>query len=322
MSPAIVIFSALGLVLLVGGGLVVSGMLTGSGESSQVQERLVAYALVPEESSRRRRAANLQIVRLRVRLNAMLSAFASQEVALQLASASWPVTVTEYMLLRLGALTGGFLLGWLISGSALPGLGLGVILYFVPGILLNRSVNRRRRQFERQLVDVLVLINGAVRSGFSLLQAMEVVEKEVAPPASEEFRRVRREVSLGFSIPQALDSLAARMGNQDLGLVVTAIKIHHQVGGNLSTMLNAVTETVRDRLRLFRELRVITTQQRYTSYLLSLLPVFMAGMMFMMSPEYVSSIFEPGIYLCFPIGSVIGIILGQLVLRRIVRIEV
>jgi len=170
---------------------------------------------------------------------------------------------------------------------------------------------------------VLVLITGAVKTGFSLLQAMEVVEREMEPPASDEFRRVHVEVGLGVSLSQALDNLSARMQNQDLDLVVTAIKIHEQVGGNLSTMLAAVTETVRERDRLFREARVITTQQRYTSYMLSILPIAIGLLIFMLNPEYMMQLFTSGaFYLMIPIFAVVGVIAGHFVLQRITKIDV
>jgi tight adherence protein B len=245
----------------------------------------------------------------------------SQELNLALMSANWPVTVGEYLLIRVGAALLGLALGWLL-GTPISGIGLAVIAYLTPAVLLNRGVHRRRLEFERQLVDVLVLINGAVRAGFSLLQSMEVVEREMAAPASEEFRRVQREVGLGLPLSEALTNLAARMENPDLDLMVMAINIQGKVGGNLSTMLTAVTETIRDRIRLFAEVRVITTQQRYTSYLISLLPFFIGGILFLMSPEYMSRLFDPGPRLCIPIGAITGIILGYFTIRRLGKIEV
>ena len=146
--------------------------------------------------------------------------------------------------------------------------------------MLKISTNRRRQRFSRQLVDVLVLMTGSVRAGFSLLQAIEMIVREMAPPASEEFQRVLREVEIGRSVSQALGELALRMENKDLNLLVTAINIQYQVGGNMTTMLESVTETIRERIRLFGEVRVLTTQQRITSYILSLLPFFVAGIMF------------------------------------------
>ena len=112
------------------------------------------------------------------------------------------------------------------------------------------------------------------------------------------------------------------MLNSDLDLVVTAVDIHHSVGGNLATMLSTVSETIRERIRLLGEVRVITTQQRYTGYLLSLLPIFIGGAMFIINPEYMLRLFEPGMMLCIPIGALLGIIAGHFAIQRIAKIEV
>jgi tight adherence protein B len=216
----------------------------------------------------------------------------------------------------------GLALGWLIFGSPLSGVALAIVANLVPGILLKRAVSRRQVRFENQLVDVLVLIQGAVRAGFSLLQAIEVVEREMTPPASEEFHRVHLEISLGLTLGQALTNLGNRMQNADLNLIVTAVNIHNQVGGNLSVMLNAVTNTVRDRDRLFREARVLTTQQRYTSYMISLLPIVIAALIYMINPEFLTQLFQPNIYILIPIFAIVGVILGHIVLQRITKIEV
>lgn len=313
-----------GLIFILVLGVIVFALLRSGGSSGDMQERISNYATVPEymeqpSSSR----SNPRLYRFRRRLNSMLSALGTEELNLQLMRADWKITSTEYILIRLGVMLAGLVLGWLIFGSILSGLALAIIANLIPGILLRRAANRRQIKFESQLVDVLVLITGAVKTGFSLLQALEVVEREMQPPASDEFRRVHTEVGLGLSLSQALDNLSARMENQDLDLVVTAVKIHNKVGGNLSTMLEAVTETVRERDRLFREARVITTQQRYTSYLISLLPVVIGLLIFMLNPEYMMQLFTSGVYyLMIPILAVIGVIAGHFVLQRITKIEV
>lgn len=313
-----------GLIFILVLGVIVFALLRSGGSSGDMQERISNYATVPEymeqpSSSR----SNPRLYRFRRRLNSMLSALGTEELNLQLMRADWKITSTEYILIRLGVMLAGLVLGWLIFGSILSGLALAIIANLIPGILLRRAANRRQIKFESQLVDVLVLITGAVKTGFSLLQALEVVEREMQPPASDEFRRVHTEVGLGLSLSQALDNLSARMENQDLDLVVTAVKIHNKVGGNLSTMLEAVTETVRERDRLFREARVITTQQRYTSYLISLLPVVIGLLIFMLNPEYMMQLFTSGVYyLMIPIFAVIGVIAGHFVLQRITKIEV
>jgi tight adherence protein B len=298
-------------------------LIRSGSRGDEVGERILTYATVPEFLQERKKAgANPRLFRIRRRINSMLSVLGTEELNLQLMRADCKITSTEYILIRIGVMFVGFVFGWIIFGSILSGLALAILANLLPGIFLRRSASRRQIKFEEQLVDVLVLITGAVKTGFSLLQAMEVVEREMQPPASDEFRRVHVEVGLGIGLSQALDNLSARMQNQDLDLVVTAVKIHNQVGGNLSTMLEAVTETVRERDRLFREARVITTQQRYTSYLISLLPIGIGLLMFMLNPDYIMQLFTNGIYIIIPILAVIGVIAGHFVLQRITKIEV
>jgi tight adherence protein B len=171
---------------------------------------------------------------------------------------------------------------------------------------------------------VLVLMTGAVRAGYSLPQALEVVSKELRPPASEEFRRVKHEIGLGLSLTQALTNLVARMENDDLYLMVTAININSQVGGNIVTMLEAVTETIRERIRLFSEVRVLTAQQRFGSMILTFLPIAMAAALFFINPDYMMRLFRPPtpVLLCIPIGAVIMIIFGNILVRRLAKIDV
>jgi len=291
--------------------------------SNRLQDRIHTYATIPEIASRVPRARRRSsIAALRYRINTSLSSINSEKLSMELIRANWQMSVTEFLLFRWGITIICLLLGWLVSGLFLPGLGLALIAYFIPSIYLHRSINKRKLAFEKQLLDVLILVNGAVRSGFSLLQALELVVKEMKSPSSEEFGRVIQEASLGVSLPMALHNLATRMRNDDLDLVVTAVDIHHSIGGNLAAMLATVSETIRERIRLFGEIRVVTTQQRYTGYLLSFLPLFIGSAMFIINPEYILRLFEPGMMLCIPLGSLLGIIAGHLAIQRIARIHV
>lgn len=305
--------------IVIGGALLASTVFFARGGSEK--QRLQVYATLPEKAA----VGNLRrstVSRLRLRLNTILSVLNSDSVSLQLMQANWRITVTEFVAIRLSLTAGIFLFVWLITGLVLPGLGLAIIAYLVPSLVLRRKIGKRQIGFEKQIIDVLVLLTGAVRAGFSLLQATEVVVSQMRPPASEEFGRVLRETGLGVPLPRALHNLAARMENEDLDLAVTAIEIQYVVGGNLATMLSVVTETIRARVRLFGEVRVLTTQQRYTGYMLSVLPFFIAGILFVMNPEYMSRLFVPGPTLCIPAGALMGILLGHMAIRRIARIEV
>lgn len=288
----------------------------------KINDRLETYLAMPEFISRRQsERSRTWLTRMRIQVNAAFSGLASRETAVQLMSANWPITPTEFVVLRFFGSIIVFILASLTSKSFIVGIGATVIAYILPGLFLHASTNRRRMNFGKQLVDVLVLMTGAVRAGFSLLQAIEVVGREMAPPSSEEFKRVIREVSLGRSLHESLNDLSNRMENADLALFVTAVNIQYQVGGNLAYMLNSVTETIRDRIRLLGEVRVLTTQQRLTAYVLSLLPFFVFGVLFLIAPSYMIRLFDREI-ICIPIGALIGIILGFLLVRRLAVIDI
>ncbi len=312
-----------GFIVVLIGGLSVLSLRRALAGSDDVRNRIQTYVTLPDANARPERGRNrTRLAWLRLRLNAMLSGLGSENLSLQLARSNWRLTVPEYFMVRLGLMAAGLLLGWVIFRSPLSGMALALVAYMVPGILLQRNISRRQIAFAKQLGDVLSLLAGGVRAGYSLLQAIEVVVREIKPPASDEFARVVKEVGLGVRLPEALRNLATRVQNADLDLAVTAIDIQYQVGGNMAIMLAAVTETIRERMRLFGEVRVITTQQRYTSYLLTALPVFIAALMFMINPTYMSRLFEPGPLLCIPIGAGVGIILGHFAIQRIIRLEV
>lgn len=325
MSPTLLALAVLGPLIIIAIIAAGWGVLSSfGGERYDISSRVQDYAVIlPDEQIRgARQRQNPRLLRFRIRMNAMLSILSSEELNSRLIAASWQITGTEFVMIRIASIILGFTLGSLIAQSMLSGIGLAIIAYLLPDILLKRAITTRRKNFNNQLVDVLVLINGAVRAGYSLLQSLDLVIEEMPSPASDEFRRVRREVGLGISMNDALDNLNDRMQNDDLYLVITAIKINAQVGGNLSTMLASVTETIRDRVRLLNEVRSLTSEQRFTGQILSLLPFIVGGFFFLVNPTYMVRLFDPGVYLCIPIGALIGIILGNIIIRQLVKIDV
>jgi tight adherence protein B len=315
-------------IFIIGGGVILAGFLIIWGVfrafifGEEMDDRIQRYAVVTETTLRRDTGlSKVGIKRIRLRANNMLSVFVSQKLSFQLISAHWPITEVEFILIRIVGVVIGFVLGAILFQSPLSGLGFAIIAYILPSIYLRWSINRRRMNFNKQLVDALVLIEGGVRAGYSLLQALDLIITELPAPASEEFRRVKQEVGLGLPLSDALVNMTNRMENKDLNLVVTAININTQVGGNLTKMISVVTETIRERIRLFSEVRVITAQQRYTGYLLTLLPFLVGGLLFILNSEYMSKLFAPEI-MCVPIGALVSVLLGNLVIRRMVKIDV
>jgi len=323
MSSDIFTLLIIGVVILMAGFLAVISLVNTLVWGSGFNDRLETFGSIPQDQQRRSSGrGRTRLLRTRYRLNSMLSALTSEELNVKLLSANWPITETEFILIRIGSTALGFLFGWLVFRSILPGLGFAFLAYVIPGIYLNWSISRRQTKFQSQLIDVLVLVKGAVQAGYSFLQAIDVVVDEVSSPASEEFRRVRREVGLGLPLNQALYNLTTRMESDDLSLVVTAVNINTRVGGNLSTMLEAVVATIRERVQLFNEIRALTSQQRFSGYLLSLLPIIVVAILFVISPDYIGRLFEPGAMLCIPIGALVLIILGNIVIRFMVKIDV
>jgi tight adherence protein B len=263
-----------------------------------------------------------QWIGFRQRVNNALSFVSSSSLRVKLASAHWQMTDHEYILLQaLGTLL-GFMVGWWITQSIIGGVGLAILMYVLPGIMLTRSVEVRRQKFANQLLDALVLIRGAIQSGYSLLQSLDLVQKEMAAPASEEFERVIREVQLGLPLNQALMNLSARMKNDDLYMVVTAIIINLQVGGNLTTMLTSVTNTIRSRIYLFGEIRSLTAYARYAGILLTLIPFITGLIIFFINPTYFDKVPQSIISQMILCAAGVLLVIGNIWMRRLIKIKV
>jgi tight adherence protein B len=247
--------------------------------------------------------------------------FASK-VKEDLAQADLTLTVTEYLLIRIAVVAVLFGVGFLIQRNLLVGLVLGAVGLFIPTIYVRSRQRKRLKAFDGQLPDVLDHLQGSLRAGYGLLQAVEWVSRQLPNPAGAEFDRIIREVQLGRTLLDALDSMVRRIPSDDLALIVTAIKIQYEVGGSLAEILEIVTHTIRERVRIMREIRVLTSQQRYSGYVLIVLPIALAIFLLIVNPEYEMRLFDPGPTLCIPIGAAILMIMGYIIMQRIVDIEV
>ena len=245
-----------------------------------------------------------------------------ERITLNLIQADIKMTATEYILLVLSITILGALMGYAISRHPVSALVSGIICFFLPGIFIYWRKAKRRREFGNQLVDVLTQIVGSLRAGYSIAQSLDTVASQMAPPAGDEFKRVVRELQLGLSLMVALMNLAERIKNDDLIMVITAINVNQQVGGNLAEILDTVNETVRERVRIKREIRVLTAQQTISGYVLTFLPIALGAFLLILNPTYEMRLFTPGPTLCIPFGAGLGIAAGFLAMRRIINIDV
>ena len=249
-------------------------------------------------------------------------------MALSLARADLRLTVGELLIIRIGAALGGFLLGFVLGrGLTQPVLGIivglivGVVGWMAPHWYVSHRAKKRLKTFVGQLGDTITLMANSLRAGYSLLQTMEMVSRESPPPMGQEFKRVVREVGLGLTPQQAMEHMLRRVPSEDLDLLVTAINIQHEVGGNLAQILEVIGETIRERVRVKGEISVLTAQQSLSGYIVAALPIGLAGILFVINPGYLNELFAWP-WICLPIAGVVLIGLGFLVMRKIVQIDV
>jgi tight adherence protein B len=310
--------------VLVGAATILTfiGVWRALGARDPVESRLLEYGGAtpvdaPDDDdprSRRRRSLT--------RLSRFLAGFGmGPRVAKQLSQADVPLTAAEYTMVMFLAAVGGFVIGTLRM-SALMGVLLAVPFGYAPLLYLRYRVGRRQRAFTEQLPDVLTLLVGGLRAGYGLAQSIDMITDQLPAPASSEFRRAMRAVSLGLPIQQALNEMSERIGTDDADLVVTAINVQYEMGGNLAQTLEVIGETVRDRIRLMREIQVLTAQQRLTGYILAALPIAVGFGIFLINPEYIMRLFQPGWIRILPVAAVVMQIIGFLIIRRIVDIDV
>jgi tight adherence protein B len=252
-----------------------------------------------------------------------------------LARADLRLKPSEYLFIQVGSTVGVpvfmFIFGFFFPALQNPiALLIGALVGFMlPRFWLNRRKNGRLNAFNKQLPDTITLIANALRAGSSFLQAIELVVRESRPPISTEFARVIREVNLGLPFDAALENMVRRVRSDDLELMATAISIQHNVGGNLAEILDSIAYTIRERVRIKGEIRTLTAQQRLSGYVVALLPIGLAGFLFIAAPGFMDPMFaNPPAVLGLPAGVIILLFggfmmfIGFMLIRRIVDIEV
>lgn len=256
-------------------------------------------------------------------------------LARDIARADLKLRVSEYLAIWVGV-TLGVPLVFIVLSPFVPVLASPVawivgamVGFLVPRFWLSRRTSKRLKAFNAQLADTIMLIANALRAGSSFLQAIELVVRESQPPINVEFGRVIREVNLGLPFDAALENMVRRVRSDDLELMVTAIAIQHQVGGNLAEILDTISHTIRERVRIQGEIRSLTAMQRYSGYLVAFLPIGLTGIIFLVAPTFLEPMFlKPPELLGLPLGVCIlalagfSMMIGMLIIRRIVDIEV
>ncbi len=243
----------------------------------------------------------------------------------QLARADIKLTVAEFAATHIIAMIGFFVLGYfvLFGQQLVMGIVAGFVGFFAPRIYVARQTSKRLNDFETQLPDTLALWVNALRSGYSVLQSMEAISRDAPEPTSTEFKRVVQEVSLGIDPPDAMQHMLDRVESEDLDLVVTAVNIQREVGGNLAEILEIISHVIRERIKLKGEIRVLTAQGRITGYVISGMPILLALFLYGINPLYMGNLFENRACGWPLLGIGLALIgLGTAAVQKIVQIEI
>ena len=239
-----------------------------------------------------------------------------------LTRANLDLRAQEWYLIRLLVPIVVFLLLVLFQAPLGVAFLLAVGVFFLPGMLLRARRNQRRTHAVRQLPEALQVMSNALETGAAVPQAIRAVAESIPAPMGEEFGRIDRELQLGVSLDDALDRLAERVDSRDMAMVVSAIEINRQMGGTLASVLETISVTIRERVRLKDRIRVLTAQVRISTRLITLLPFGVAAVLLLVAPQYMAPMFTTVIgYLALIVATIL-VAVGYFVMSRIVDIQI
>jgi tight adherence protein B len=240
----------------------------------------------------------------------------------------------EYFLLALGTALLSALLMFLAVRHSFQVMGWGAVEYIfmvmaggitgfiIPHVYLSMREGKQRHLLNSQVGDMIMLLGNYLRAGHSFTRAMQFISREAPPPMADELKRFAKDATLGRSIEEALTGLEKRTGDKDLAMVITAIRIQHDVGGNLAEILDKINHTIRERVRLRGEARTLTTQGRLTGVIISVLPVVVGLIIFLLHPDFIRILFVSFEGRIMLLMALFAELTGVLVIRRMLDIEV
>jgi tight adherence protein B len=246
----------------------------------------------------------------------------SERLDANLEAAGVSVRSGEFVVMTVVAAMVGAILGAALLRNLLLAGVVGLIAGAGPTVALRVSLDRRAEKLREQLPDVLTIMASSLRAGHSFLQSLDTVAKEISQPAASEFQRVVAEIRLGRPGEEALEAMSDRVGSADFKWAVLAVNIQREVGGNLAEILDTVSDTLRERAMMRRQIRVLTSEGRLSAWVLSILPFAIALYMFAVNPDYIGLLFTDrlGWFMLAGAGILLG--LGIYWMKKIVDIDV
>lgn len=239
-----------------------------------------------------------------------------------LIQANSELSTGEFLFFRLLSLAVFVLAGYLLDLYPLFLIPIGILGYWVPVFHLKKKLEKRINRCSHQLAEALGTMANSMRAGFSFMQAMKLISEEFDEPIGSEFEKTLVDINYGIPVEEAFLRLLDRLPDRELEMAVKAMLIQRASGGNLAVLLETIQETVIGRIQIKDEVRTLTAQGKLSSWIITGLPVFIAIYLKVVNPSFTNLMYEHPLGIIMLSVGAIGIIIGWVFIRKIIRIEV
>ncbi len=239
----------------------------------------------------------------------------------ELIKAGIPLKGEEFTAIQIIVGLSFFIAAFKVFGTIIAGFILLMIGFYIPVSIVKIKKNKRIKVFNDQLGDTIVLISNSLKVGHSFLQAVDTASREMPEPISKEFAKLVNEIRLGVTLESAFENLLKRMESDDLSLMITAVNIQRQTGGNLAEILDNISKTIRERIRIKGEIKTLTAQGKLSGLIVSILPIVIAAAIFMIDPQYMKPLYTTKIGIVLLGTAFLNEFLGYLIINKIIKID-
>lgn len=288
-----------------------------------VERRLASISLAPEQTEDEESSSQSVSLgkRLLKQITTRLQIKNSRSLQLELQRAGIELAPSEFVAVNLCTALAPLLLV-LFGTSVVMALLMALIGAMLPSLAMKKKQRQRLAAINSQIPEVLITISNSLRAGYSFMQAIDLVSREADPPLATEFGLVIKEMNLGAATETALQNIVQRVNSDDLDLMITAVIIQRQVGGNLAEILESIAETIRERIRIKGEIKTLTAQGRISGMIIAALPLFICIFVYLINPGYMLPLFTEPLGQIMLGAGVSGQVLAVILIRKIVDIQV
>lgn len=297
-----------------------------------MDKRINQYFTSPENVEKEEKKEKAPKKKIRFKLNLdftmksvrkkLLTKERNKKLELLLYQAGVPLKPEEYVIFQwISVCLSTGILFLIVDHIVIVPVGI-IVGYLIPRTIIKRKRRKRANDFNEDLPEMIASVVGALKAGFSFPQALKSVAEEANSPMKEELETVLREMQYGTTMEEALNNLFDRMPSEDLYLMIQAIIIQRQVGGNLATVLEKIVQTIRDRIKIQGQISTLTAQGRLSGMVIGLLPVGIGFFIYLLQPEYMSRLFTHPLGIALIIAAVISSSIGYFLIQKITTIEV